>query len=545
MPKRFAESHPGELNSRPAAYKAAALPTELGWRGRAIGPGGKNVCRSLSPGGAGGQSHFWKRGKSLYPPGAASVGNVPELPCPNCGSSLTFVEQYDRNYCYHCGRYAPEGYGDKGAKRCPTCGGILSYIAEYERFYCHHCEAYPPLEAPPDTATSGTGATPESILTSGVAAAPAVAPEAGPSMPAAVHPAEGESAAVEEPTPRADVEASAAGAGENSGQPAVAPQTKPAVLRVKIFSMRKAELVSLCKDYGLESAGTKEQVLDRLLAHLKVLEETQEDTGAAQSESEADTIQEPSPAESAAMPTSTAPIEPAEAPAKRPSDTRAAPRATDVPRAAPAVVAGPVIVTAPTPHAAEPRTSGLATGAMAQAKQEPKADHPCPRCGHELTYISQYRRWYCYSCQRYAPVTRPKFACPTCGGAMRWIERYGRWWCDACAAYAPADLPGPAEGRPRPFDAGASESHARAAADVSVRPTSVRAPSSPSSGIGLVGFGIALYVVFSFFAYFGPMFGVARPTAVSADLLAVLQFLAFLFVALGAIAGLHGLRNRA
>jgi hypothetical protein len=26
----------------------------------------------------------------------------------------------------------------------------------------------------------------------------------------------------------------------------------------------------------------------------------------------------------------------------------------------------------------------------------------CPRCGKPLTYIEQYQRWYCYSCQQYA-----------------------------------------------------------------------------------------------------------------------------------------------
>ena len=468
-----------------------------------------------------------------------------ELPCPNCGSSLTFVEAYDRNYCYHCGRYAPEGYGDEGAKRCPTCGGILSYIAEYERFYCHHCEAYAPLEAPPEAATPDAGAAPETPSVAGVTAASTAASETEPSVPAVVHPPEDEARAARKPAPRPDVETPDAAADESSGQPPIGPQTKPAVLRVKIFSMRKAELVSLCKSYGLETAGTKEQVLDRLLAHLKELEEKQEDTGPALPEPEPGMTPEPSPAQPAAVLTSAVPSEPAEAPMSRPSDLRVAPRPTNAPRAASPIVPGPMVVTASPPHAAEAQTSGVGTGGASEAKQEPKADHPCPRCGHELTYISQYRRWYCYSCQRYAPVTRPKFACPTCGGAMRWIERYGRWWCDACAAYAPADLPAPAEVRPRPLDAGASGTHARAAAEVSARPTAVRAPSSPSSGIGLVGFGIALYVVFSFFAYFGPMFGVARPTAVSADLLAVLQFLAFLFVALGAIAGLHGLRNRA
>src|SRR5881409_2794581 len=54
---------------------------------------------------------------------------VISLPCPTCGSELAFLEQYQRHYCYACGNYAPEGYGDRGAKICPTCRGILSYVA--------------------------------------------------------------------------------------------------------------------------------------------------------------------------------------------------------------------------------------------------------------------------------------------------------------------------------------------------------------------------------------------------------------------------------
>jgi hypothetical protein len=26
----------------------------------------------------------------------------------------------------------------------------------------------------------------------------------------------------------------------------------------------------------------------------------------------------------------------------------------------------------------------------------------CPRCGQQLTYIEQYKRWYCYNCQQYS-----------------------------------------------------------------------------------------------------------------------------------------------
>src|SRR3989454_1085066 len=41
----FLQSHQGELNSRPAAYKAAALPTELWWRTESIVPSGKRFPR--------------------------------------------------------------------------------------------------------------------------------------------------------------------------------------------------------------------------------------------------------------------------------------------------------------------------------------------------------------------------------------------------------------------------------------------------------------------------------------------------------------------
>src|SRR5881397_3218980 len=68
---------------------------------------------------------------------------VISLPCPTCGSELAFLEQYQRHYCYACGNYAPEGYGDRGAKICPTCRGILSYVAQYDRHFCYRCNGYP------------------------------------------------------------------------------------------------------------------------------------------------------------------------------------------------------------------------------------------------------------------------------------------------------------------------------------------------------------------------------------------------------------------
>src|SRR3989475_10722723 len=68
---------------------------------------------------------------------------------------------------------------------------------------------------------------------------------------------------------------------------------------------------------------------------------------------------------------------------------------------------------------------------------------PCPPRGRKLAYIAIYRRWYCYHCRAYAPVSQPTFACPNCGAALRWIGQYERWWCDSCRRYAPADLPKP------------------------------------------------------------------------------------------------------
>src|SRR5207245_10202513 len=47
--KLFSRSHQGELNSRPAAYKAAALPTELWWRVEPMGRCGKSVLRGPRP----------------------------------------------------------------------------------------------------------------------------------------------------------------------------------------------------------------------------------------------------------------------------------------------------------------------------------------------------------------------------------------------------------------------------------------------------------------------------------------------------------------
>lgn len=76
-------------------------------------------------------------------------------PCANCGGPLTYVQKYERYYCYTCGVYSepagtvakPVPAGEALPRRfCPTCGGSLEYIEKYDRWWCHTCKAYAPRE---------------------------------------------------------------------------------------------------------------------------------------------------------------------------------------------------------------------------------------------------------------------------------------------------------------------------------------------------------------------------------------------------------------
>ncbi|MFA5896335.1 MAG: hypothetical protein WC985_05460 [Thermoplasmata archaeon] len=80
-----------------------------------------------------------------------------DLPCPACGSELTFAEQYQRHFCLRCQAYAPEGYGARGKKACPKCNGILAFIGPYDRHYCYRCQAYAPREKPAGSPPASPG----------------------------------------------------------------------------------------------------------------------------------------------------------------------------------------------------------------------------------------------------------------------------------------------------------------------------------------------------------------------------------------------------
>jgi hypothetical protein len=67
------------------------------------------------------------------------------------------------------------------------------------------------------------------------------------------------------------------------------------------------------------------------------------------------------------------------------------------PAAAPAY-SPPVMAPTPTPA---PATPPMAAPPMPAAAPPPPAVPNCARCGRPTTYIAQYGRYYCYSCQQY------------------------------------------------------------------------------------------------------------------------------------------------
>lgn len=446
------------------------------------------------------------------------------LPCPNCGSELTFLEQYRRHYCYMCGRYSPEGYGERGAPKCPTCAGVLSFVAVYDRHFCYRCNIYPDTVPAADR---GALTTPTVGRTSATVAA-----ESSPVGEEQIGVVElgQEPKTQEEPEEEIPDE-----------QTEPIPET-PGLSRSEILEAKKPRLMDLCKAYSLDSTGTKEQLRERLLSYVD------EEEAAVAREAEAETfveeaveavdevvegpsfesepeeiaedrfeVVEPEPSPStpetsdARGPESSTIWEPATRPAE---ESRRAPRLKA--RAAPVTVVEP------------PAT-----------RETPRTEHPCPTCGRELEFITQYGRWYCYHCKSYAPASTPKNACPNCGATLRWIGQYARWWCDSCREYAPAYLP-----RPRP--------HARAVAAVEEKPAlrtwpqvvAVHRHRDPGSGIGLVAFGLLLFVLYELLVDLPAMFSIDIGITMTNDITFALRFFAFSFVAAGAMIGLAAVKDR-
>jgi len=56
----------------------------------------------------------------------------------------------------------------------------------------------------------------------------------------------------------------------------------------------------------------------------------------------------------------------------------------------------------------------------------------CPTCNQALTWIPQYKRWYCYTDKKYVAVNEKQATqrpCPTCNQPLTWIPQYKRWYC--------------------------------------------------------------------------------------------------------------------
>ena len=472
-------------------------------------------------------------------------GCLTGLPCPNCGSETSFLEQYNRHYCYSCGRYAPEGYGDRGAKACPTCGGILSYIVAYERYYCYHCNAYPPEGVAPEkrepepaiiVPTVEAGATEDTIVHE-----PSRPEEAPPQdvETSSEEPVEPESEPTATPSPRPEESTTEEVSNEQEASP------KPPLVRRSIWQAKKPMLLDLCKAYGLDSTGTKEQLRERLLSYLDELEpeskEEEEETRPEEepvAESEEETPEEiPRVAEEPELIS--------ESPAsEEPSQEQPIEAAEESPETLAPVTsaATEVILETPVAERSRPAEPVLVVQETSTVREIPKVEHPCPTCSRELTYISQYNRWYCYSCRAYSPMARSKNACPNCGATLRWIDRYERWWCDSCRRYAPADLP-------RPERAGMPVA-ATVTPERAVRPAAYQAAAvvhrhrSPGSGIGLAALGLVLFVLYEALVDLPGVLTVNTGITLTPDVAWGLRFFAFVFVAGGAILGLSSVRDR-
>jgi predicted RNA-binding Zn-ribbon protein involved in translation (DUF1610 family) len=384
------------------------------------------------------------------------------------------------------------------------------------------------------------------------------------------------------------------------------PIQKPPLIRADLVRAGKPTLMDLAKAYSLDPSGTKEQLRERLLSYLDEIEtamgfqspaeeisaekteETPTETqgmipeqaleakpGEASEESPEDLIRETPERiqeevrREAPLKTAASQVQVKEAGEAKPASRSmfsAAPRmipaaapkrvtesepqtatsletpsvetnsSVETPSSAPLVMeplAQPVVITVPTPQAAAARSAVVSRG---------RVRHPCPTCGRELTFVPQYDRWYCYPCRAYAPKAKAKFSCPNCGASLRWIVQYSRWWCDTCRRYAAADLPKP-ERAAATVSPVVAVSHATSATTATTT-TVVQRHRSPGSGIGLLGFGMVLFVIYEFLVDLPGALAIRGGALIGPDVAFALRFFAFVFVAVGAILGLSAVRDQ-
>ncbi|MCJ7507060.1 hypothetical protein MUP05_11455 [Candidatus Bathyarchaeota archaeon] len=45
--------------------------------------------------------------------------------------------------------------------------------------------------------------------------------------------------------------------------------------------------------------------------------------------------------------------------------------------------------------------SNLSRLRIGRPDHEPSSQYPCPKCRNPLTFVQEYKRWYCYNCKEY------------------------------------------------------------------------------------------------------------------------------------------------
>ncbi len=263
--------------------------------------------------------------------------------CPTCGAELTYIPPYGRHYCYGCRSYAP-----KTLHPCEVCGRALVFIQQYHRYYCYGCQEY----------KENVG-----IRNS--------CPTCG-----------GELEHIPQYNRFYCFQCRAYAPQEygitgriRGGRPMTKDDAgKEQIVGYAPFSREdmdlasKEQLMNWCKDYSLDDGGMKYELRLRLLEHVRKqgLLLKGEKPGETQRE------KAPQPAEEEVV-QEAAVVEELEEPPRAAEEASAPPRVE------------------------------VEEQAIRPLQRTQEVQNACPTCGKELAYIPQYGRWYCYSCQSYAP----------------------------------------------------------------------------------------------------------------------------------------------
>ncbi len=89
----------------------------------------------------------------------------------------------------------------------------------------------------------------------------------------------------------------------------------------------------------------------------------------------------------------------------------------------------------PSPAQASPAVPPPPPGYYPPPSPTPPPDPNCPTCNKALTYIFQYRQWYCNTCQKYHPQFPPPFLCRKCQRPAQFVAAYNQYYCPYCMRY--------------------------------------------------------------------------------------------------------------